>query len=525
MNEIITTCLLSVPTIILILVSTRLVSMNMSYKLIQIALYLAILGGTGAMTWNCINENFGANLFDVKYLALSLRFDALSSLVYTMIAIIGLVVMRYSRNYLEGEVRHQLFFARLATTIAFVQLLVISGNLSTIYIAWIGTSIGLHKLLLFYPERKRAQLAARKKFIIARIGDLTLLAAFILISLELDSADLNEIFGRLNNLSQHEISLELELAGILLVLTACLKSVQIPFHGWLLEVMETPTPVSALLHAGLLNAGPFLILRFAHLIDQTTLAATLLIIIGALSALFGAIVGTTQSAIKTSLAYSSIGHMGFSLMVCGLGVYSASLLHLVGHSFYKAHAFLSSGSLIEKIKTSNTDNHQRIYKVSKIILAVITSALLYITITYLWQNSTIQDFQLIVISGIIYLAILSLYINTLDSNNNKRSIFYLIIYSLVVINCFYLFEHTFSIYLGEQIPSIRNLNEGLKILIIAIMFFFSLTVLSQSIFTKLNNSLFFVKLEIHLRNGFYINQYMNRFLSSLTIKTKNNFEI
>lgn len=515
MNEIIIGSLFLIPTLVLILSIFKSLSLKASYRSIQIVLYGAIAGGIGTMIWSSFNDHFNVNLIQVQDFALAFRFDTLSALIYTMIAIIGLVVVRYSRNYLDGEQKHKQFISRLALTIAFVQLVVISGNLATLFVAWVGTSIGLHKLLLIYPERKNAQLASRKKFIIARLGDLTLFTAFILIYNQFGTADMSRIFESLQSLPKDEFSSQLEIAGVLLVITACLKSVQIPFHGWLLEVMESPTPVSAILHAGLLNAGPFLILRFSSLIDLATSASTFLIIIGAASALFGVISASTQPSVKTSLAYSSIGHMGFTLFVCGLGVYPAALLHLVAHSFYKAHAFLSSGSLIEKIQTSGATHYKRKNQLGRMAIGLVTSGSLFLAVTLFWQRTFEVEFQLLVISAIIFLGILSLHINTLDSENRSRSVLRLIFASFIVINCFYLFEHTFATYLGSQVPNLRSLSDGTQLLIIGLLVLFALTVLSQSVFTQLNNTQIFRKLEIHFRNGLYLNHIMNRLMKSL----------
>ena len=120
-------------------------------------------------------------------------------------------------------------------------------------------------------------------------------------------------------------------------LTAALKSAQFPSQAWLLEVMETPTPVSALLHAGILNAGIFLVSRFSDIMVMSPIASYMLIIIGTVTALFASSVMLTQANIKTSLGYSSAGHMGFMMIQCGLGAFPLAILHLVAHSFYKAH--------------------------------------------------------------------------------------------------------------------------------------------------------------------------------------------
>lgn len=521
MNELILSLFLLVPTFLFLLTFIPIGPYRNTTFLIKwmnIGAFLSVIAGITGVTFSLIFGSVSSELLEYENLGITIRIDTLSMILYTMIAIIGLVVIRYSKNYLDGELRHGEFFSRLAVTIAFVQLLVISGNLGILFIAWIGASLGLHRLLIFYPERKRAQLAARKKFIIARIGDATLLTAFVLIYNHFGTGDLGAIFVQAESTSLTSVPLELELAGIFLVISAGLKSVQVPFHGWLLDVMEAPTPVSALLHAGLLNAGPFLIIRFAYLIDLTSTATIVLVIMGALSAIYGAITASLQPTIKTALAYSSVGHMGFTLMVCGMGVYSASLLHLIAHSFYKAHAFLSSGSLIDRVQTKNALNYKRLNNSSRLFLGALSATALFAGITYLWALNTHLEFQMMLIASIIFLGILSLQLNTFDSNNSYRSILYLTVGSILVINFFYLFEKFISLYLGSVIPEVRNPNEILQIVSISILLVFSLTVLSHSVSSKLMETRLFRNLEVHFRNGLYINQYADRWMNSLSNK-------
>lgn len=521
MNETVLSLIFLLPGLIFLLSTIPngpLKSLNFTYSWIAIGVYLSLISGLFGIGYIASFDSFSTELFATENLGLTVRVDSLSMILFTMIAIIGLVVVRYSRNYMDGDPKHRKFISGLAFTLAFVQLLVISGNLATVFMAWIGTSLGLHRLLIFYPERKRAQLAAKKKFIIARIGDLTLLSGFLLIYQHFGTGDLNSIFDQAKLYTSNSISWDLELAGIFIILSASLKSVQVPFHGWLLDVMEAPTPVSALLHAGLLNAGPFLVIRFAYLMDLTATATTVLVIIGALSALFGAIAATMQPNVKTALAYSSVGHMGFTLMVCGLGVYSASLLHLIAHSFYKAHAFLSSGSLIDRVQTKGALNYQRLNSSIRQLLGMLTATGLFLLIAFLWQTNGHTEFQMMIISAIIFLGILSLHMNTLDSNNSTRSILYLLGGSVIVINFFFLFESLISNYLGSAIPSIRTPELALQFVSITILMVFSFAVLYQSLSMKVSESKTFQRLEVHFRNGLYINQYMDKVMNSLSIK-------
>lgn len=491
-----------------------------TFRTIQTAIFLSLVGAGVAITWLLTQQDTEITLFSVQDLGLAIRIDALSTIMYTMISIIAFVVVRFSKNYLEGEERIRTFFGRLALTLAFVQLLVVSGNLATLFVAWVGTSIGLHQLLLFYPERKKAILAARKKFIVARLADFTLLSAFVLIYLEFGNANLSYLFEQFQALSGDTLSANLQIAALLLVISAALKSVQLPFHGWLLDVMETPTPVSALLHAGLLNAGPFLIIRFAYLIDLSTVAWITLISIGALSALFGAIASTTQPSIKTALAYSSIGHMGFTLMLSGFGVYAASLLHLVAHSFYKAHAFLSSGSIIEKVQTKNASNVVRSGRSSRILLGILIATVLFTATSYFWGITFQTEIQLLAIAAIILLGIVTVQVNAFDSNINTRSLLLLLLGSALVINLFFLLERLTFATLSDQIPEIRAASTALLVVISIVLLLFTIVVGIQFYTVKHPVTPLARTIRVHIKNGLYLHILLDRIASALVINSE-----
>jgi len=165
-------------------------------------------------------------------------------------------------------------------------------------------------------------------------------------------------------------------ATLLLAGAALLKSAQFPFHSWLPEVMETPTPVSALLHAGIINAGGFLIVRFADVMLLSAVSLHLLAIVGGFTALFGAVVMLTQTSIKVSLAWSTVAQMGFMMLQCGLGAFSLAVLHIVAHSLYKAHAFLSSGSVIDIARASWVPDKTP-PRASQVLLALALALVLY----------------------------------------------------------------------------------------------------------------------------------------------------
>jgi NAD(P)H-quinone oxidoreductase subunit 5 len=219
---------------------------------------------------------------------------------------------------------------------------VLSGHLLLMFAAWVSTSLCLHRLLLHYPERAGAVFSARKKFVFSRLGDACLLGAAIGLHRVYGTWDFEELFAKV----AAGQTAGLTSVGFLLVVCAALKSAQFPFHSWLPDTMETPTSVSAFMHAGIINAGGFLLVRLSPVIIEAPAALNLIAVIGALTAAFGAVVMLAQPSVKRALAYSTIAQMGFMLLQCGLGAFGLALLHLVAHSLYKAHAFLRSGSSV-----------------------------------------------------------------------------------------------------------------------------------------------------------------------------------
>ncbi len=283
-------------------------------------------------------------LLGIEGIGLSLRLDLLSATMFGVVSFVGFIVVRYSRGYLEGDDRQRDFIGRLCLALAAVTLLVLAGNLAQLVVAWVAASLALHRLLVFYADRPRAVAAGRKKMIAARAGDVCLLIAAVLLAKAFGSSDIATIAERAAALA--ETPPGATAAMWLLMAAAVLKSAQFPFHAWLPEVMETPTPVSALLHAGMINSGGFLVLRFADVMVLAPTVMTALLAIGAVTAVFGSMVMLTQSTIKGSLAHSTLAQMGLMMVECGLGAFSVAILHIVAHSMYKAHAFLSAGGAV-----------------------------------------------------------------------------------------------------------------------------------------------------------------------------------
>ena len=278
-------------------------------------------------------------------LQMALRMDALSSTMALLVGFVGWVVLRYSRTYLDGDAREGTFAALMLATLAAVLVLVQAGSLALLVAGFVAVGLGLRSLLLFYPERAEARRAAAKFALVWHGGDALLVVASVLLWQAFGTADLADM----GTLVADGLPLSAKLAVALLVLVAALKTAAFPLHGWLTEVMEAPTPVSALLHAGIVNAGGFLLLRMADLMQSAPGAMAALVMIGGFTALFGAAVMLTQGAVKTALAWSTVSQMGFMLLQCGMGLWALALLHIVAHSLYKAHAFLGSGGAVRAV--------------------------------------------------------------------------------------------------------------------------------------------------------------------------------
>ena len=302
------------------------------------ALGLAILGAAGTVAAGPA----ATPLLGAAGLGLQVRLDPLSATMIVLVAFLGAVVVQFSRNYLDGDARQGAFTGWLCLTLAAVSLLVLSGNIVQLALAWLLIGVFVNRLLLFYGDRPRARSAAARRRHLGGIGAAALLGAMAALYAAFGTGDIAAISAAAGTATG-----PVALAAGLIVLAALLKSAAFPAHGWLVEVMETPTPVSALLHAGIVNAGGFLVIRFADVLLSVPHALHALALLGGIAAAAGSLAMIAQSSVKVSLAWSTVAQMGFMLLQCGLGAFTAATLHIVAHSLWKAHAFLSSGSVVD----------------------------------------------------------------------------------------------------------------------------------------------------------------------------------
>ena len=270
--------------------------------------------------------------------------DLLAFAMLGLITTLGWVIVRFSRGYLQGEPAQPRYIAALLTTLACASLVALSNHLALLAIGWMATSLSLHRLLTYYPDRPWALIAAHKKFLVSRLAEVCLASVLLLIGLELGTLSIPAIASAVREPAT--LPLTLQAAAVLLAMAVVLKSAQLPVHGWLIQVMEAPTPVSALLHAGVVNLGGFVLIRMAPLMSAVPAAQALLVVVGGITAVVAALVMTTRISVKVKLAWSTCAQMGFMLVECGLGLYELALLHILAHSVYKAHAFLAAAGTV-----------------------------------------------------------------------------------------------------------------------------------------------------------------------------------
>jgi NADH-quinone oxidoreductase subunit L len=274
-----------------------------------------------------------------------LLFDPLSAAFVLLITGVGSLIHVYSIGYMANDPARRRFFAYLNLFVAAMLLLVLGNSFVALYVGWEGVGLASYLLIAFWYTRPAAATAAKKAFIMNRVGDVGLALAIFVMFAQLGTTDYSGVFAEVGTLAGGTITA----IGLLLLLGACGKSGQFPLQAWLPDAMEGPTPVSALIHAAtMVTAGVYLIARSAPIYDLTPTARTVVLAIGALTLLIGAIAGCAYDDIKKVLAYSTVSQIGYMFLAVGLGPagYVAGLAHLFAHGFFKAGLFLGAGSVM-----------------------------------------------------------------------------------------------------------------------------------------------------------------------------------
>jgi NAD(P)H-quinone oxidoreductase subunit 5 len=446
----------------------------------------------------------------------SLRLDALSAVMFWLVAVVGALIVQYSRNYLDGDPDQGRFVGGLCLTMAAVLMLVLAGNLFQLVAAWIGTSLALHRLLVFYSARPAALAAARKKFIVARLGDVFLVSAALLLADAFGTGQLTGLFEAAREArAGGGLPAGASLATILIVLAAALKSAMFPTHGWLLEVMETPTPVSALLHAGLINAGTFLVVRLGEVVVLSPAALVLLMLIGGFTALLASVAMITQSSVKVSLAYSSAAHMGFMLLLCGLGAHAAAILHLVAHSFYKAHAFLSAGSVVDYVRATGAHGMEPELSPSRVVLSLAGAAVIYLALAYFLGMPIATRPGALALGAVFVIAIAHLVGQSLANQPLPYVVGRTAVAAALVTLAFFTLEAASHWMLAAATASVPATGHGEMLVMALVVAAFGAVTLLQTMLPQRASSPVWRAAYVHLKNGLYANALFDRMVGTL----------
>jgi NADH-quinone oxidoreductase subunit L len=278
-----------------------------------------------------------------------LRIDPLSVTFVLLITGVGALIHIYSVGYMADDNDRRRFFAYLNLFVAAMLILVLGNSFVTLYLGWEGVGLASYLLIGWYQNRPSAATAAKKAFLMNRVGDVGLAVAIFLLFKNLGTTQYTEVFARIGELSPGTITA----IAILLLLGACGKSGQFPLQAWLPDAMEGPTPVSALIHAAtMVTAGVYLIARSNPIYNQTADGRLVVVIIGTITLLIGCVIGCAYDDIKKVLAYSTVSQIGYMVLAVGLGPvgYALGIMHLVAHGFFKAGLFLGAGSVMHAMK-------------------------------------------------------------------------------------------------------------------------------------------------------------------------------
>ena len=485
-------------------------------RLPQLAEAAALLALTAAVLAAAGLAHFGPGAsptIGFHGVGLAARLDAVSAAMLLLVSFIGWVVVRYAGTYLDGEARQGPFTGWLSLTLASVLLLVAAGNLPQLVLAWIATSVFLHRLLLFYPDRVAAQRAARKKFVTARIGDAALVAAAVLLVLAYRTIDIGSILAAARAGQGGPLALG---AAISLALAAMLKSAQFPSHGWLTEVMETPTPVSALLHAGVINAGGFLLIRFADVMLLAPGVLAALVMIGGFTALFGSLVMLTQPAVKTSLAWSTVAQMGFMIFECGLALFPLALLHILAHSVYKAHSFLASGDAVERVAATRRPGPVAIPNAGAVGRAFVAALAIYVLVGTCFglSHKSPQAIALgaILIFGVAYMLAQG-FADAAPRALTRRTAVYAVATSVG----YFALQLAATSLTSGVLPATPAPGPLEWTLIVLAVLSFALVAIVQAMFPLWAYHPAAAGLRVHLSNGFYANAVFNRIVGGWSV--------
>ncbi|WP_203337233.1 NADH-quinone oxidoreductase subunit L [Nocardioides limicola] len=285
--------------------------------------------------------------FDVGdfQVSMELLVDPLSLLFVLLITGVGSLIHLYSVGYMAHDPRRRRFFGYLNLFVAAMLMLVLAGDYVGLFLGWEGVGLASYLLIGFWQHKPSAAAAAKKAFVMNRVGDMGLSLAIMTMFVAFGTT----AYAGVSEAASGASEATLTAIGILLLVGACGKSAQVPLQGWLLDAMEGPTPVSALIHAAtMVTAGVYLIVRSNFIYELAPTAQTVVVVVAVVTLLWGAIIGCAKDDIKKALAGSTMSQIGYMMLAAGLGVagYAFAIFHLITHGFFKANMFLGAGSVM-----------------------------------------------------------------------------------------------------------------------------------------------------------------------------------
>jgi NAD(P)H-quinone oxidoreductase subunit 5 len=443
---------------------------------------------------------------------LAVRLDVISMVMLCLVSFVGWVVLRYATTTMRDELRQGTFMAWLCTTLAAVMLLVTAGHLVQLVLAWLATSASLHQLLLFYPDRPAAQRAAHKKLLTSGLSTLVIIAAALVLWRGFGTGDVATLLAHAR---AGDAPVTATWAAALIALAAVLKSAQFPTHGWLTEVMETPTPVSALLHAGVINAGGFVMIRFADVMLAAPGVLAVLVMLGGFTAIFAGMVMLTQTAVKTSLAWSTVAQMGFMVLQCGLALFPLALLHILAHSLYKAHAFLAAGGAVQAVTALRRPGPIAVPSGRAVAMAFLAALAIYAVMTLGFATAfdrTAKSPQSMALGAILIFGVAYLIAQGLAGAAPKALTRATVLSAVAASVGYFALQTGAEVLTAGTLPATPPPGPLEWALIVLAVCSFGLVAVAQALFPLWSHHPAAAGLRVHLTNGLYVNAVFDRWL-------------
>lgn len=282
----------------------------------------------------------------IAVLWMGLRLDRVTSVVAVLVSGVGLAAVRYASRCLEGDPRRLSLLRWMACTMLAAWFLALADGFLVLLVAWVAVGVGLQRLLRFRSECTGIAKSSSRVLVLSIVGDVLLAAACAIAWWSWGASSLSDV---VESVAATPVTFAVSMFALLVCAAALVKTAQVPLHGWLPDTMDAPTPVSALLHAGIINAGGVLLIRIPTVMEQVPEAWLLLSVVGTASIVIAVPTAWFQLRAKSALAWSTIAQMGFMLIQCGLCAFPSALLHVLGHGTYKAWAFLRAGEVPQQV--------------------------------------------------------------------------------------------------------------------------------------------------------------------------------